>query len=280
VWKAIEAFTALLYADDVMTYTQAAAEATSLLTTQDHPYRYVVVDEAQDMHAAHWRLLRALAAPATDDLFIVGDAHQRIYGRPLVLSRYGIETRGRSRRLTVNYRTSRQILDWCSSVMLGTVVDDLEGGSDDLVGARSLFAGPAVETYPDRHEAARVLEVVSTWHHEGLDWGEIAVVVPTRDLAVRLVGALGDTGVPARHQGRDSLDDSANEVHVMTMHRAKGLEFRGVVIAGIGATTFPPKWARDSDVPRFRNLLYVAGSRARELLALVWSGKLTALVHG
>jgi superfamily I DNA/RNA helicase len=64
----------------------------------------------QDLHPAHWHLLRALITSGNDDMFIVGDAHQRIYGTPVVLSRYGIETRGRLRRLTVNYRTSRQIL--------------------------------------------------------------------------------------------------------------------------------------------------------------------------
>src|SRR5690606_20333066 len=111
------------------THTQAAAEAARLLDgSGEARYRHAIVDEAQDLHAAHWRLLRALVPAGTDDLFIVGDAHQRIYGRPLVLSRYGIETRGRSRRLTVNYRTSREILTWCSAVMQGASVDDLEGG--------------------------------------------------------------------------------------------------------------------------------------------------------
>lgn len=276
VWKAIEAFTALMNADDAMTHTQAAAEAAAVLRAGERPYRHVVVDEAQDLHAAHWRLLRALAEPGTDDLFIVGDAHQRIYGRPLVLSRYGIETRGRSRRLTVNYRTSRQILDWCSAVMLGAVVDDLEDGSDDLVGARSLFTGPAVEKHPGPQEDASVVEVVGAWHSEGLGWGEIAVVAPTGVIVERLAGVLRERGVPARIQDRSAVDEAVDEVHVMTMHRAKGLEFRGVVIAGIGAAQF----ARQGDPQRWRNLLYVAGSRARERLALVWSGELTPLVRG
>lgn len=95
-----------------MTFTQAASQtaATAMALGTGEPgavrYRHAIIDEAQDLHPAHWRLLRAVVPPGTDDLFIVGHAHQRIYGRQVVLSRLGIETRGRSRRLTVNYRTS------------------------------------------------------------------------------------------------------------------------------------------------------------------------------
>ena len=100
-----------------------------------------MIDEAQDLHPAHWKLLRALVAPNTDDLFIVGDAHQRIYGKPAPLSRFGIETRGRSRRLTINYRTSREILKWCLGVV-DADADDLDASPDTLAGARSVFGGP------------------------------------------------------------------------------------------------------------------------------------------
>ena len=84
-----------------------------------------MIDEAQDLHPAHWKLLRALVPTGTDDLFIVGDAHQRIYGKPAPLSRFGIETRGRARRLTVNYRTSREILRWCLQIA-DADADDLD----------------------------------------------------------------------------------------------------------------------------------------------------------
>lgn len=288
IWKAIEQFTTLLYADDLMTHTQAAAEAARLLDgAGEARYRHAIVDEAQDLHAAHWRLFRALVPSGTDDLFIVGDAHQRIYGRPLVLSRYGIETRGRSRRLTVNYRTSREILIWCSAVMQGTTVDDLEGGGDDLIGARSLFGGPEVEAVetPANGESDAAVNTVRTWHEEGIDWGEQAVVAVTNKSADNLCDALKAAGVPARRQGQKAVDEPPNQVSVMTMHRAKGLEFRAVAIVGIGKKQFPPAFAKSGDnreqaIQRYRSLLYVAGSRARERLALVWSGKPTEFLGG
>lgn len=288
VWKAIEQFTTLLYADDLMTHTQAAAEAARLLDgSGEARYRHAIVDEAQDLHAAHWRLLRALVPAGTDDLFIVGDAHQRIYGRPLVLSRYGIETRGRSRRLTVNYRTSREILTWCSAVMQGASVDDLEGGGDDLIGARSLFGGPDVQLVqtPTNGEIDATVGILKAWHKDGIDWGEMAVVTVTNNAGETTYDVLSSAGIPARRQGRDAIDETPNEVTVLTMHRAKGLEFRAVAITGIGSKQFPPaNVGREGGgdpaeaIQRYRSLLYVAGSRARERLALVWSGTLTTFL--
>jgi len=70
-------------------------------------YTSIVVDEAQDLDVASFKLLRTLVGGQHDnDLFIVGDPHQRIYGKPVVLSRCGIEVRGRSRKLRINYRTT------------------------------------------------------------------------------------------------------------------------------------------------------------------------------
>ena len=118
VWLAIEKFQLLMRAQSLTTFTELASRAATALASDaglrgQFGYRHAVIDEAQDLHPAHWRLLRALIPAGSDDLFIVGDAHQRIYGKPAPLSRFGIETRGRARRLTVNYRTSREILQWC-----------------------------------------------------------------------------------------------------------------------------------------------------------------------
>ena len=80
---------------------------------------HVLVDEAQDLHATHWALLRALVPEGTNDLFIAEDSHQRIYGSPIILSRFGIKIVGRSRRLTLNYRTTAQNLHFAVSVLSG-----------------------------------------------------------------------------------------------------------------------------------------------------------------
>ena len=102
----------------------------------------MIVDEGQDLHAGHWRILRGLVAPGPNDLFLCEDGHQRIYGDRLVLSRLGIETRGRSRRLTLNYRTSRQNLAFALGVIGGEKVVDLDGDEETVAGYRSTFRGP------------------------------------------------------------------------------------------------------------------------------------------
>lgn len=305
LWAVFERFTQQLNARNLLTFTQAAARAATVarqLDPHDDPgtdsgvrraalprYRHGVVDEAQDLHPAHWRLVRALVPRGADDLFLVGDAHQRIYGKPLVLSHYGIETRGRSRRLTVNYRTSRQILDWSLRVAYGHAVDDLEGGADSLAGARSEFAGPEPRTAgfdTAAAEKAALVEVVRDWHGAGLEWSQIAVVTRSNNRVAELAGALTEAEVPAAEVGRDTDEHALGDVvRVMTMHRAKGLEYRAVALVGAGRRDLPPRAARELDGDdrdaaraRERGLLYVAGSRAREHLYLSWTGEPSELL--
>ena len=90
-------------------------------------YRSVVVDESQDFHNEEWKLIRALVPAGANDLFLVGDAHQRIYGRKVVLSRCGIAIQGRSSSLRINYRTTEQIRAWAVAMVEGMAVDDLDG---------------------------------------------------------------------------------------------------------------------------------------------------------
>ena len=93
----------------------------------------MVVDEAQDMGTQAFRLIRALVPSGPDDLFIVGDGHQRIYGRnKVVLGQCGIDIRGRSARLKVNYRTTDETRRLAVSILEGVEVDDLDGGRDRL----------------------------------------------------------------------------------------------------------------------------------------------------
>src|SRR6266508_5360840 len=94
-----------------------------------------------NLSAAHWKMLRAMVAPGTDDMFLVGDTHQRIYDNHVTLSSLGINIRGRSSRLTLSYRTTRQILAAALEIMSGEVYDDLDGGAEDLAGYRSLLRG-------------------------------------------------------------------------------------------------------------------------------------------
>ncbi len=291
VWDLLTTATRHLEASGVITFTQAAAKAAEIAQTNpDMQYPHGVIDEAQDFHPAHWRLMRALVPPGQDDLFIVGDAHQRIYGRPLTLSHYGIETRGRSRRLTINYRTSEQILRWCVAVMTGTEVDDMEGGEDTLLGARSEFGGPdpeLIQVKKHSEEDRALARTIEGWIKEGFAPGEIAVLSPTRAGVESAEGELLNHSIDATIVQRMDKQGNDDQVRVMTMHRAKGLEFRCVAITRLGAKDYPLRGLATADeeereqrLAQQRALLYVAGSRARERLALLHSGDVTKLMTG
>lgn len=305
LWSIFERFTQLLNAQELMTFTQAASSAAAIAgqlsgaaaaDDQRHSaavslpqYRHAVVDEAQDLHPAHWRLVRALIPVGDDDLFIVGDAHQRIYGRPVVLSRLGIETRGRSRRLKVNYRTSREILRWSLGVAHGQPADDLEGSDDTLAGARSEFGGPEPEMLgydSGAKETTALVNQLNGWHDAGIEWSEMAVVARQRPMVVDVHTALSDAGIPAVVVDAKTEEGKlGDDVRAMTMHRAKGLEFRAVAVVGAGAKELPP-WAvrklqgeeGEAAWARERSLLYVCGSRARERLYVSWAGTRSELL--
>jgi len=111
VWRVFEAYRAALDRDGVLERADQARALEQQLTAGTLPRRYVsaLVDEVQDFEAPELKFLRALIAPAPNDLFLVGDTHQRIYGYPVRIGRCGIEVRGRARRLRVNYRTTAKV---------------------------------------------------------------------------------------------------------------------------------------------------------------------------
>lgn len=305
LWGVFERFTQLLNAQQMMTFTQAASQAAATVrqlnadneTTTDSGvraaqlarYRHVVIDEAQDLHPAHWRLLRALIPVGNDDMFIVGDAHQRIYGKPVVLSHYGIETRGRSRRLTVNYRTSRQILNWSLKVAYGQRADDFEGDDESLAGARSEFGGPEPESsgYSSAvAERSALVERIRSWEDSGIALSQIAIVTRLSKQVDELTDVLADAEIAAvKVTGNTDENALGDEVRVMTMHRAKGLEYRAVALVGANNRDLPPSAVRrldgddrDAAWARERSLVYVCGSRARERLYVSWAGEPSELL--
>lgn len=249
-------------------------------------YRSVVVDEAQDFAADGLRLVRAIAGPEhPDDLFLVGDAHQRIYGRPVALSRCGILVRGRrSQTLRVNYRTTGAICRWAMAILADVKVDDLDDGAADRRGYVSLREGPAPELHPrstTADEERGVVAVVKAAIDEGTPAEAICVVARTR-------GPLEDRFGPALERAGlnvvllEQEEPRQPGVRLATMHRVKGLEFAIVVMVAIGEHDIPhstPELRSEDPVmsaqalQRERSLLYVAASRARDELHVFWAGE-------
>ena len=164
------------------------------------PFDHIVIDEAQDLHPAQWRLLRAAVKRRPDDLFLAGDPHQRIYANRVSLKQVGISVTGRSARLTVNYRTSAEILRWALGV-LGRGEDvGMDGAVDDLASYRSSFSGELPEEVgasSAAEEMAATAETVTRWHEDdGIGWADIAVVARNKHVGTRARTALAELGIP------------------------------------------------------------------------------------
>ncbi|MCX4529324.1 AAA family ATPase [Streptomyces sp. NBC_01551] len=289
VWSLVEEFERRLDREKAAGVTQLAVQAARIASgwsDEERPYRHIIVDEAQDLHAAHWKLLRALVPDGDDDLFIVGDAHQRIYDNRTSLSAHGIKIRGRSKRLTLNYRTTRQILAASLNLLGGSTFDDLDGNPEQLRGYRSVLAGAHPETTGYRtaaEEMTALAKRVDSWQQEGIKPHEIAVVARTHATADSAVQALRDAKLAAVKVEDYRVPDPDEGVHVMTMHRIKGLEYRAVAIVGAGAQQMPlpsaitlereDRLQHAADLRREQSLLFVSATRAREQLSISWSGR-------
>lgn len=267
-----------------LTWTDLCIRAADLLNDGlESPFDAVVVDELQDLNAAEIRFLWALARHQPENFMVVGDAGQRIYPGGFSLRSLGIEVRGRSHILRINYRTTEQIRR-SADALLGNEADDMDSGTERRDQTRSLLSGPdpKLQAYPE-WEAERngVADQVEDWIASGLAAEDIAVFVRTNRMAEEVEARLVANGVQVLRLSRDSSLTDAG-VRVGSMHRAKGLEFKAVLVAGADAAHLPhPASLRGVDDPKDqedvieqeRRLLYVAMTRARDELAVSWSGR-------
>src|SRR5690606_16083349 len=288
VWEVIEGYRASAAANGSTDFEEKARIAALDLNAEadrtgtryaDH----VLVDEGQDLSPSRLHLVRALVEPGPDDLFLAEDSQQRIYGQKVVLSRYGINIRGRSRRLTLNYRTTAQVLRFAVGVLSDEQFTGLEDDDATIAGYRSARSGPPprIEGLPSLDdEYKKAAELITTWVHDPEDPTRpetIGLLVRNRPAASKLVNGLAEHGVDARFV-EDEMPTASGKPLVMTMHRSKGMEFRKVILFDVSAST-EPTWmeglpsaeAADAHLQN-RSLVYVAATRARDVLAVIWRG--------
>lgn len=246
------------------------------------PFDAVIVDELQDLRPTALRFVRALAGDHPEGLMLVGDAGQRIYGSRSSLSSLGIDVRGRSHVLRINYRTTEQIRRAADRIA-AQATDDLDEGTEDRSRTRSLLRGPS-PTFAEHLDRAAELADAVRWVKEcrgrGLAPEDIAIFARTGKRADETLARLSAEGIAAA--GLDDEHAMPGAVQVGTMHRAKGLEFKAVLVVDAGAEALPSPGLlraaldpqdRDNALARERQLLYVAMTRARDLLRLTWTGK-------
>ena len=250
--------------------------AGALARREPPPYEFVLVDEAQDVSVAQLRFLAALGAERPNGLFFAGDLGQRIFQPPFSWLSLGVDIRGRSRTLQLNYRTSHQIRTQADR-LLDPTLTDVDGNSEERRGTVSAFNGPppTVVSHADPdQEAATVSAWLTQRHQEGLAPHEIGIFVRSPAELDRATRAATGSGLPYT-----LLDDKVATRHghlsLGTMHLAKGLEFRAVVVMACDDEVIPAQARIDtvgdgSDLEEVynteRHLLYVACTRARDQL--------------
>ena len=240
------------------------------------PYQYVVVDEAQDVSVPQLRFLAALAGGRPNGLFFAGDLGQRIFQQPFSWLELGIDIRGRSQNLRINYRTSHQIRTQADR-LLDPALSDVDGNTEERKGTVSVFNGPnpTVRALEDENvEAEPVAEWLEARFKDGLDPGEIGVSVRSSERLDRAIAAVRGAGL-ACNVIDDGSKGNDGAVNVGTMHLAKGLDFRAVAVMACDAEVIPLQSRVESIVDEAdleevynteRNLLYVACTRARDHL--------------
>ena len=283
VWRLAQRVVGELQAEGHSTYFQLANEAAHILRQSlGAPYRHVIVDEAQDLHPAQWRLLRAAAPPGPDDLFIVGDPHQRIYDNRVSLTSLGIQVRGRSRRLTLNYRTTQEILAWAVPLLGKAPVTGLDDQVDSLVGYWSPMHGRRPEVHSSQTREDELTDLVGRvrgWLSEGIEPDAIGVAARAAYLAKKARETLEADGISTVSLAAKGKKQA---IRAGTMHGMKGLEFQAIAVIGVAEGMVPATAAvtpaaidpvaHAQDLQRERCVLFVACTRARDHLYLSYSG--------
>lgn len=277
LWSIFERLRALLADAGIVTLAGAYARAAALLASgAPRPYDFLVIDEAQDLGVSHLRLLAALAGDRPDALFFSGDLGQRIFQTPFSWRSLGVDVRGRSSTLRINYRTSHQIRRHADH-LLPPELSDVDGNTEVRRGTVSAFNGaePAIRVFESAEaERAGVAEWLRARRADGVDPREIAVFVRSEAELARARAAVTAAGLDCFVLDGEA-DGAPGAAAIGTMHLAKGLEFRAVAVIACDDEILPSQERIESvgdeadlaDVYETeRHLLYVACTRARDHL--------------
>lgn len=281
IWPVFEEYRNQLRAQGLREPDDAMRDAAQLIEQKGadaFPYKAVIVDEAQDMSTAAFELIRAIAGPpSANDLFIVGDAHQRIYGKVVTLSHCGIDIRGRARKLRLNYRTTEETRHWATAILAGIAVDDLDGGQDSLQDYRSLMHGetPIIEEFPAfQQELDFLLKTIAELQTDSDITSGICLAVRTGSLVDQYSAALKKANILTKKIQKNQPDNPTEAgVRVATLHRVKGLQFDYMLLPSVNADVLPLKYglercadetAKQHFVNSDRSLLHVAATRAKK----------------
>jgi hypothetical protein len=279
LWAIFEGVRQRLSVRGLITFSELFTKlATAMKEAKHPPFDFAIVDEAQDLTVAHLRFFAALGGDRANALFFAGDLGQRIFQQPFSWLELGVDIRGRSQNLNVNYRTSHQIRSQ-SDRLLGTEMSDLDGNLQDRTGTVSVFNGPAPTvrlSKTEQEEIDGVSEWISERKKEGVVPYEFAIFVRSAAQIPRAEAAAKKAELPFRILD-EKVEPVGNNASISTMHLAKGLEFRAVVVMACDDEVLPlqdriSSIGDDADLQEVydteRHLLYVACTRARDYLVV------------
>jgi len=277
LWSIFERARIGLKARQLITFAQLFSSLATVISKTKKPvFDIAVVDEAQDITIAHVRFFAALGRSRRNALFFAGDLGQRIFQQPFSWKALGVDIRGRSRTLRVNYRTSHQIRTQADR-LLGPVVTDVDGNGEDRSDTVSVFNGPPPvvrSLKSESEEAAFVGNWIAECAKVGLVPHEFGVFVRSSAQLDRAVAAVKAAGLAFKILD-EHVETANGHVSISTMHLAKGLEFRAVVVMACDDEVIPLQdrietVGDDADLQEVyeteRHLLYVACTRARDHL--------------
>lgn len=278
LWPVFKSARSALASRGMVTNAQVyAAVAAYYSEREEKPYTHIIVDEAQDLGVGELRMMAALAS-GSGALFFAGDLGQRIFQQPFSWISLGVDVRGRSSSLRINYRTSRQIRE-AADKLLPPKIADVDGVEESRMNAQSVFEGPSPEIQvfdSADDECAGVGAFLMQAIAAGASPHEIGVFVRSKDQLDRARKAIVYANLECR-QLSGNVEDHPNCVVIGTMHFAKGLEFKAVAVMACDDEVLPLQSRIDDAVDEEemkevfdteRHLFYVACTRARDRLML------------
>jgi superfamily I DNA/RNA helicase/mRNA-degrading endonuclease RelE of RelBE toxin-antitoxin system len=279
LWSIFDRVRTGLTARNLLTHSGMFSRLAPIIAQSNNPpFEFTVVDEAQDISISQLKFLSALGANRPNALFFAGDLGQRIFQQPFSWKSLGIDIRGRNFTLRVNYRTSHQIRMQADR-LLEPKVSDVDGNIDDRNNTVSVFNGPDPIIRILKSEEEEQL-AVSQWISERIQAGiaphEIGVFIRSTAQIDRARAAVEQTKIPYRILDEKN-EPAFGQISICTMHLAKGLEFRAVVVMACDDEVIPlqeriESVGDDADLQEVydteRHLLYVACTRARDDLLI------------
>ena len=279
IWPVFEKVREILVQQDLLSWPMIFERVAGHFGDRDQkPFSHIVVDEAQDLGVPVLRLLAVIAPKGPNTWFFAGDLGQRIFQEPFSWLMLGMDVRGRCSRLNVNYRTSHQIRKAVDK-LLPTSIRDVDGIEEERVATVSVFNGPNPKVLTHDNEESEI-KTIGLWIEDAVNGGfepdEIGVFVRSADEIRRAREAVRIAG-QAVLELSDRVDEREGRVSIGTMHLAKGLEFKAVIVMACDDNVIPlqsrveavlDEAELDEVFDTERHLFYVACTRARDFLLI------------